>query len=209
MKNSNYSTNRVTMFIALIVIMSIIFYSIKSETFDTTPTTDPISNDMIDISNILSTNPDFSILHNLIPREIDLLQLQKKGPYTFFAPTNDAFNKLKIVYPNYYHKLESKDRMNKKLIEDFIKSHIMNGRYLEEDIRNTTDPLKSLNSKNQPYSFKITDKNEIILTNNLSDNKNYDSKIIGEEFIATNGIVHGINHVLLPSNISSTELELK
>jgi len=158
----------------------------------------------MDLYTILKTNSDFSILFSIITPQ-EMLILKSKKNYTIFAPTNSVFAEFKNKYPIFYSKLTDKNPQHKELRENFIKSHITNFTYLNQDILNIDYPLKSLNSKSQPLNI-IKNINEIILNNIDGDKSNYNAKILGSDIIATNGVIHAIDNILIPSNVSPTEL---
>ena len=108
--------------------------------------------------------------------------LQKAGPYTVFAPTDEAFAKLPAGTLDRLLKPESKA----KLVA-ILNYHIAPRLVLASPLAKL-DELKTLNG-------------EEIDVDTGTDGKSIemdDSKIIAPDMLASNGVVHGIDAVLQP-----------
>ena len=108
--------------------------------------------------------------------------LAKEGPYTVFAPTDEAFAKLPSGTLDNLLKPESKAKL-----ASILSYHIAPGKVLTANLAKI-DELKTLN----PESIDV---------DTMADGKTIemdDSKIIAPDIAASNGIVQGIDAVLQP-----------
>jgi uncharacterized surface protein with fasciclin (FAS1) repeats len=105
-------------------------------------------------------------------------ELSKKGPYTVFAPTDFAFNRLsagelaELLKPEYKAKLMS-----------ILHNHVVEGKKELKDLKDG-DHLRSLGGKQ--LTVKIVD-GEVSVNG---------SKIKGKDYQASNGVVHSMDQVI-------------
>ena len=106
--------------------------------------------------------------------------LKGSGPFTVFAPTDEAFDKLP------QGTLESLLRPeNKEKLKAILTYHVVPGDMLAADV----SPMKTLNSVNgEPLSIKTEGEN--IMVN--------DAKVTKTNIDCTNGVIHAIDKVLMP-----------
>ena len=109
-------------------------------------------------------------------------ELNQKGPYTLFAPTDLAFQNLPAGELAELMKPE-----NKVKLKETLDSHIVLGKNNYEDLVNG-QTLKSINGKN--LFVKIKD--GVISING--------SNIQRRDMHASNGIVHSLDKVIEPKN---------
>lgn len=105
--------------------------------------------------------------------------LSGKGPFTVFAPTDEAFAKLPEGTVESLLKPENKD----KLIA-ILTYHVVAGKVMSKDV--TTSQVKTVNG--QELSVKVTDWGVKV------DN----AKVVAVDIPASNGVIHVINSVVLP-----------
>ena len=106
--------------------------------------------------------------------------LKSNGPFTVFAPTNDAFAKLPAGTVESLLKPE-----NKKKLQSILLYHVHVGdAVLAKDVR--TMNLSAANG--QALSVKISDKG--VMVNN--------AKVIKTDIVASNGVIHWVDTVILP-----------
>ena len=106
--------------------------------------------------------------------------LSNAGPFTVFAPTNDAFAKLPAGTVDNLLKPESKETL-----VDILQYHVSVGVYKAESLQNGQS-LGQVNGDN----ITITKKGNDIIVNGTA-------KIIAS-IPASNGIIHVVDGVLLP-----------
>jgi uncharacterized surface protein with fasciclin (FAS1) repeats len=108
--------------------------------------------------------------------------LNKGGPYTIFAPTDIAFESLPEGMLDDLR--NDKERLNRMLTY-----HVVNGEYRSSALKNMNF-LTSLETKE--LAVNTTTGGQIMVGN---------ATIIEPDTIASNGVIHGIDKVLIPSGV--------
>ena len=104
--------------------------------------------------------------------------LQGAGPFTVFAPTNDAFNKLDDGVLDILLN-------NPSVLADVLKYHVVSGKVMSTDL--TAGQVQTLLT-GKTIAVKLG--NTVMLNETAS--------VVGADIEASNGIVHLIDEVLLP-----------
>jgi uncharacterized surface protein with fasciclin (FAS1) repeats len=122
-------------------------------------------------------------------RAADLVTtLQGNGPFTVFAPTDAAFSKLPAETVADLLKPENKERLAR-----ILKYHVINGRLTSAQINAMTLPTK----------VEMLE-GDTITVSKVGDNlKVNDATVVIADVMATNGIIHAIDTVLMPPAASS------
>ena len=111
----------------------------------------------------------------------DLVEtLQSEGPFTVFAPTDDAFAKLPAGTLEDLLKPE-----NKQMLTDILLYHVVAGNVLASEVVNLTEAM-TVFGKN--VAVKV-DGSKVFIN---------DAEVIITDIEASNGIIHVINTVILP-----------
>ena len=137
-------------------------------------------------------NDNFSTLVTAL-KSADLVgALQGKGPFTVFAPTNDAFAKIDSETLNSL--LEEK---NQKVLSNILTYHVISGKLAASDV---VDALGKGNG-----SVQLTTLNEQAITVMqkdgkiwLKDSKGNYSQISATDIMGSNGVIHVIDSVVMP-----------
>ena len=144
------------------------------------------------IVDVAVGNEDFSTLVTAL-KAADLVgALQGDGPFTVFAPTNDAFAKIDSKTLNSL--LEAK---NKKALANILTYHVIPGKLTATDVvaalkkGKGTVELKALNGQ----VLTVMQKDGKIWLKDLNDNY---SEIVATDVMASNGVIHVINTVVMP-----------
>ena len=136
------------------------------------------------VTDIIEGSSDLSILNNLLKATgLDVAINNDPGPFTIFAPTDDAFSKLDDDIAD-----ALVDDIN--LLRDVLLYHVINDRIFAADI-NDEDIVKTI--LGQPIKFAVRDYGVFILTVTQTH-----SQIIETDLKAKNGVVHKIDMVLIP-----------
>lgn len=140
------------------------------------------NNDIVDIA---VGNSDFSTLVTAL-KAADLVDaLKGEGPFTVFAPTNEAFAKLpKGALDNL---LKDKEALKQVLLY-----HVVSGKVTSADVVKV-DKANTLSGKD----VKVTVSDSGVMINS--------SKVTVVDIMATNGVIHVIDTVLLPPADPSKE----
>ena len=146
------------------------------------------------IVGVAASNKDFSTLVAAV-KAADLVEvLSSAGPFTVFAPTNEAFAKLPEGTVASLLKPE-----NKKNLQNILKYHVVPGKVMASDV---VALIKDNNGK-----ATIVTVNGDTLTAEIKDGSVYLidssgnwSKVAATDVDASNGVIHVIDTVLLPKN---------
>ena len=118
--------------------------------------------------------------------------LKSKGPFTVFAPTNDAFAKLPVGTLDNLLK-----PVNKTKLAGILKYHVVSGKLTAKDV---LAAIKKGNGKavlttvqGEMLTATVV-KNKVILT----DEKGAKATVTKTDLDASNGVIHIINAVLMP-----------
>jgi transforming growth factor-beta-induced protein len=161
----------------LAVAMIIISGSIKSYAEDLSLKTSDMT-----IVEIASADDRFSTLVEAVVKADLVEALSASGPFTVFAPTNDAFNKLfKTLGVNGITDL-SKEQLTPILLYHVVGSKVM-AKEVQSGMVQTLNKTASIDVNVSKKGVKI-DKSNVIIT----------------DIEASNGVIHVIDTVLLPSS---------
>ena len=106
--------------------------------------------------------------------------LSSKGPFTVFAPTDEAFKKLPAGTVESLLEPENKEKL-----QTVLKYHVVSGKVMAADVVKLTE-AKTL--ADQTVKIKVTDAGVMV----------NDSKVVKTDIECSNGVIHVINKVLLP-----------
>ena len=133
-----------------------------------------------DIVGIASGNQDFSILVAAL-QEAELVgALQGEGPFTVFAPTNAAFEKLLASLG-----ITAADLLGHPQLSEVLLYHVVSGKVMSTDLENG---MTASTLSGQTISVNLTDGVKI-----------NSSTVTAADIEATNGVIHVIDTVLVPS----------
>ncbi len=144
------------------------------------------------IVGVAAANENFSTLVAAV-KAADLVgTLNSEGPFTVFAPTNEAFAKLPAGTVESLLKAE-----NKGTLSSILTYHVVAGKFMAADVMKA---IKDNNGK-----FVITTVNGEKLTAHimngkvmLQDAKGNSSTIILTDVAASNGVIHAIDTLVMP-----------
>ena len=145
------------------------------------------------IVDVAVGNKDFSTLVTAL-KAADLVgALQGDGPFTVFAPTNDAFAKIDSSTLNSL--LEVK---NQKALANILTYHVISGKITATDVVSALEKgngvveLKALNGQ----VLTVVQKDGKIW---LKDTNGNYSEIVATDVMSSNGVIHVINAVVMPN----------
>lgn len=144
------------------------------------------------IVSVAASNDNFSTLVAAV-KAADLVEvLNGDGPFTVFAPTNAAFNKLQKGTVETLLKPE-----NKKLLTSILTYHVVAGKF------NAKDVIAAIKDNNGKFVIKTVQGGKLTasLKNNkviLTDVKGSTSTVVITDVKASNGVVHAIDSVVMP-----------
>lgn len=103
-----------------------------------------------------------------------------KGPFTVFAPTDAAFAKLPAGTME-----DLLEPANKAKLAGMLACHVVPGKIMVADVKT----MKATNVSGQDLAIKVED--GVVSVD--------DAKIVTADLVAANGIIHGIDAVLIPT----------
>jgi len=140
-----------------------------------------------DIVDIAAKEKDFSTLVTAVKAAGLVDTLKGKGPFTVFAPTDDAFKKLPAGALDTLLKPE-----NKKLLVALLTYHVVAGKY---DAARITKP------KHKAYAIKSVQGSNIHVDTSKGV-KVSGATVVKADVIATNGVIHVIDGVIIPKSVA-------
>lgn len=137
-----------------------------------------------DIVDIAAGNKDFSTLVTAVKAAGLVETLKGDGPFTVFAPTNEAFAKLEHKIGKEKFAAVLKD---KKALTSILTYHVVSGKVLAADVMKLKNGTK----------VKTVQGAEVTIKNKHGVKVNH-AKVIKTDIEASNGVIHVIDSVLLP-----------
>ena len=138
------------------------------------------------IVQIASSNPEFSTLVKAVTAGGLVSTLEGTGPYTVFAPTNAAFAKLPASTLS-----SLLDPANKSQLDSILTYHVVPGAVTAADIT-PGQPIKTVNGA----TFTVNSTNGKLTITDAAGNT---CNIVKTDITASNGVIHVIDCVLLPT----------
>jgi len=137
------------------------------------------------IVGVAAANPDFSTLVTAVKQAGLVDALKGKGPYTVFAPTNDAFAKVPA------------DQLNALLADKakltaVLEYHVLKGRVPSSSLK-ATQTVPTL--EGGTTTINVADGKATI-----TDGEGNVANIVMTDVKAKNGVIHVIDTVLLPAS---------
>jgi uncharacterized surface protein with fasciclin (FAS1) repeats len=136
-----------------------------------------------DIVDVAVANGNFKTLASLLGKAGLVETLKGKGPFTVFAPTDEAFAKLSketlasLLLPENAEKLKS-----------ILTYHVVAGKILSSDIAGKTTTVKTVEG------------DTITVDATSGSVKVNDATVTAADVAATNGVIHVIDTVIMPKN---------
>ncbi len=120
--------------------------------------------------------------------------LQGDGPFTIFAPTNAAFEKLPDGTVAALLKPEAKSTLT-----DILTYHVVSGKFRAKDVAKAIkkgDGEAELEMLNGDKIVAFTKGKDVY----IRDEKGNEAKVIAADLKGTNGIIHVLDTVIMPSD---------
>ena len=157
------------------------------------------------LSIVLSTNPvEMNIVETAVSNDsfstlvaavqaADLVDaLSSDGPFTVFAPTNDAFDNLpdgtlsSLLQPE-----------NQETLQSILTYHVVAGQFMAEDV------VQAINDNGGQFTVETLQGGELTLklwegNVYVKDTNGNKAQIIITDVETSNGVIHAINNVVLP-----------
>ncbi len=131
----------------------------------------------VSVADTIARTPSLSTLNSLVTKAGLTEALKGAGPFTVFAPSNDAF---KAVPAKTLDELAA----NPEKLKAVLTFHVVPGKLAAADIKNSN--VKSLNGA----VLAVSKAGTFVTVENAA--------VTGADLLATNGVVHVVDTVLLP-----------
>ncbi|TPN85212.1 fasciclin domain-containing protein [Aquimarina algicola] len=145
-----------------------------------------------DIVDVAASVDDFSTLVTAV-KAADLVKaLKGDGPFTVFAPTNDAFAKIDAKTLN-----SLLEPANKEKLSRILTYHVISGKLSAKDVAGA---LKKGNGKVELTTLNGSKVEALQKDGKIwlkDQNGNY-SEIVKTDVMASNGVIHVISDVVMP-----------
>ena len=137
---------------------------------------------LLDIADTVSANPILTKLSALLQSSEMTTFLSSRGPFTFFAPTDAAFDRLPPGTLDALLRPENKERL-----QDIVLFHVVNGKkWMAKDLLTAT---ALLSCEGNPLTIKKTKTGTQLVLK---------AKIVHADIRCLNGVIHEIDTVLMP-----------
>ncbi|MDZ8051831.1 MAG: fasciclin domain-containing protein [Aulosira sp. ZfuVER01] len=143
-----------------------------------------------DIVSLAASSGSFTTLTSLLKTAGLADILQQPGPYTVFAPTDQAFAALP---PGTLQQLQLPE--NRETLIKLLRYHVVSGQLTSSQL--STGPIKTI--EDESINVKVDTANNKIAVN--------DAQVIQANVQASNGVIHAINQVLIPANLTGQKPE--
>ena len=135
-----------------------------------------------------------SLIAALTAAEADLVQtLSGEGPFTVFAPSNEAFSTFFRELEGYASLNDFDEASEKALLAEILKYHVIGDAAVFAADLSDGDLLATFQGAN----LEVTIENDVLLT----DATGVATELIGADNAASNGVVHIVDKVLVPQDI--------
>jgi len=131
----------------------------------------------VNLADSIAANPALSTLNTLVAQAGLTETLKSGGPFTVFAPTNDAFKALPAATMADLAKHPEK-------LKTVLTYHVIPGKVMAADVKNSN--AKTVNGANVALAKAgdfVTVESAAVVTPNM---------------VATNGVIHTVDTVLMP-----------
>ncbi len=142
-----------------------------------------------DIVSLAASSNSFTTLTSLLKTAGLADILQQPGPYTVFAPTDEAFAALPTATLQQLQQPE-----NREALIRILRYHVVPGTVTSNQL--SAGELKTFGER--PVNIQIDAANNQVAVNN--------ARVIQADVKASNGVIHAINQVLIPPDINVSQL---
>lgn len=161
---------------------------------ETETSTESVMDEQQTIVEIAVGNENFSTLVVALKAAGLVETLSSEGPFTVFAPTNDAFGKLPegtvptLVMPE-----------NKEKLAGILTYHVVSGEFMAADV------VKAITENDGSFTIPTVQGEELVATLEgesvvLTDANGNKSTVVIADVDASNGVIHAIDSVVMPKS---------
>ncbi|MAZ26183.1 MAG: beta-Ig-H3/fasciclin [Cytophagaceae bacterium] len=159
---------------------------------EATEVTTPVEEDQVTIADIAMDDDNFSDLEGAVVAADLGETLSSEGPYTVFAPTNQAFEAIPQADRDAWMKPENKEKLS-----NVLKYHVVPGKFTAADIKAAIKENGGSFDIITVQGDKLTatlDGEDVV----LKDAQGNSAKVVQADVEASNGVIHAIDAVVMP-----------
>ena len=131
----------------------------------------------VSVADTIAASPQLSTLNGLVVKAGLTETLKTGGPFTVFAPTNDAFAKIPAKTMNDLDK-------NPDRLKAVLTYHVLSSKVMADEVKNSN--VKTVNGAN----LAVSKAGQFVTVE--------DAMVQKADISATNGVVHIVDSVLIP-----------
>ena len=131
----------------------------------------------VDVAETIARDPQLSTLNGLVMQSGLTATLKAQGPYTVFAPTNEAFKAVPA-------KTMDELAQDPAKLKSVLSYHVLPAKITSADVKNAS--VKTAQGAN----LAIAKSGEFVTVE--------DAMVTHADVMATNGVVHTVDRVLMP-----------
>lgn len=169
----------------ILSLVTLLFLTFNIAPMASAADTDPTD----DIVGVAMGNEDFSILVSALQKAELVDTLKGEGPFTVFAPTNAAFEKLLKALD-----ITAEELLAQPDLAKVLTYHVVAGKVMAADL---TDGMTAATVNGQKVTFDLS-----------GDPMVNDAKIVTTDVAATNGVVHVIDTILVPDDFTLQKVDM-
>ncbi|ASV31373.1 fasciclin domain-containing protein [Maribacter cobaltidurans] len=152
--------------------------------------------------DIVVDTESLSILEAAVIKADLVATLSSDGPFTVFAPTDDAFVSLLDILGDDYNSLDDFDTMEEMaLLKDILLYHVIAAEVKSTDLSAGEVPTALADN-----SIEVIPSGDTFV---IGDASSTDANITGVDIMASNGVAHTIDKVLLPQSAIDFVMQLQ
>jgi len=140
---------------------------------------------VLDVVQMAKLNPTFSVLVEAVVAANLATTLSGTGPFTVFAPTNDAFTSALSELT-----LTKSQLLASPSLADILKYHVVAGNVRAATVVALPKPASVTTLQGSPFTVGST----LAIT----DGRSRTANLVATDVIASNGVIHVIDKVILP-----------
>ncbi|WBO82905.1 fasciclin domain-containing protein [Hymenobacter yonginensis] len=150
------------------------------------------------IVQVAQGNPAFSTLVAAVTKADLATTLSGTGPFTVFAPTNDAFAKLSAPFNSAANITAITDPAQIATLRGILLYHVLGSNVKAADIANGSSSATTARPATSVGGTPINDNTLYLTKNGTGIFINGGTRVVTADVAASNGTIHAIDNVLMP-----------
>ena len=186
LRHSSKPTTMKNLKVMLLALAGLLVFASCSDNDDDAPKPMPNTPDIVE--KAVATD-NLSILVAAL-QAADLVDaLKADGPFTVFAPTNEAFMALLNSNPQW----NSLEDIDQELLKTVLLFHVVPGKVMAADLSDTYVSTLAMGAGNEAISLQVNTMGGVMFNANASP--------VTTDVMASNGVIHIIDAVMLPPTV--------